>query len=88
MAKPNLTDISGQAKKLERTNGNIIEYYVAENTYNVAQLQSELDQLKSKIPKPTDKELIEMGKMLHPYYQQQDNSLRIAEIERILALEE
>jgi hypothetical protein len=86
MAKPSLSDIPGQEKRLERAKDTITEYYVAEKVYNVAQLKSELEQLEYSIPEPSNEELIEVGKQTHPFYMQNDNSTRIAEIKSILGI--
>ena len=84
MARPSLSDIPGQEKKLERAKDTITEYYGAEKVYDTAQLKSELEQLEYSIPEPSNEELIEAGKQTHPFYMQQDNSARIAEIKKIL----
>jgi SMC interacting uncharacterized protein involved in chromosome segregation len=64
-----------------------IRYRVVKEEINLEQLRQEKENLQAQldIPEPTKEELIEQGKMMHPFYQ--DNSwveARITEIDSIL----
>lgn len=86
MAKPLLSN-TGQEKKRVREGDKITEYFVRGVEYSANQLEQELEMLEFNIDKPSEQELIEYGKSVHPYYTQQDNSARIAEIKGILGIE-
>lgn len=89
MSKPSLSDIPGQTKKIEATNGDVIEYSVAETTFNKSKLEKEKARLEHDlaIPEPTDAELIEMMKQSHPWYTRDTAAMtaRITEINELLA---
>lgn len=59
-------------------------YVVVEETLNLDALRLELEQLEATMPEPSDAELIEIGKMNHPYYMVQRDEERIAYIKQIL----
>lgn len=80
-----LSEDSQQAELVVAQDENTaIKYQVVEQTLDLNALRQELDMLENPMPKPTDQELVELGKMHHPYYMQPDNSVRIAEIKSIL----
>jgi hypothetical protein len=63
-----------------------IRYQVVSEVIDLKRLRQELEQLEFFMPEPTDEELIEIGKQMHPFYMQNDNSIRIAEIKSILGI--
>lgn len=64
----------------------IIKYSVSEEVINKKDLKIELDNLLAESNKPTDKELQELGKWVHPYYTNPNRDERIAEIKAILGV--
>jgi len=64
-----------------------VKYTVVEETIDLEALRQEKEALEQQLamPKPSDKELIEMGKGVHPYYQPKEMiEARIREINSIL----
>jgi len=64
-----------------------IRYRVVEERIDLEALRQEKENLQTQldVPEPTKEELIEMGRMMHPYYQGKDwIANRIKEIDNIL----
>jgi len=63
-------------------------YKVVEETIDLEALRQEKQQLEQELnwQEPTEAELIELGKMQHPYYMRDENFIknRIKEIEELL----
>jgi hypothetical protein len=64
----------------------IVTYTVSENRINKKDLLVELSQLQAEAIKPTDKELLDLGRSMHPYYTNPNRDTRIAEIQSILGV--
>jgi len=67
-----------------KEDGKIYEIATTKRLINLDNLKAELE-MKKAIPEPTDKELIEMGKMFHPYYlnDTKDLEAKIKELEKV-----
>lgn len=61
-----------------------IRYKIVGEEINLTALKAELEKLENKMKEPDNEELINLGRLYHPYYTQIDNSERIAEIKEIL----
>jgi len=64
-----------------------VKYFVQEESIDLEALRREREMLEQilNIPKPSDEELIEIGKMQHPYFQERTHiQTRINEINKIL----
>lgn len=87
MAKPGLQDNSQVTEKIEHLDNNTLRRYrVVEEFIDLTPLRIEKAQLEKVIPQPTDAELIEYGKTVHPYYSvdKERNAKRLQEINKIL----
>lgn len=64
------------------------KYRVVEETIDLEALKREKEQLEAQLqmPEPTQEELIEAGKLIHPYYQINKEAIqeRIKQIEELL----
>ena len=82
-----LSTLSGQEQIKIIDKNTAIKYYVKEEVIDLGALKQEKENLEQmlNIPKPTDEELIELGKSQHPYYQDKTYIRdRIEQINKIL----
>ncbi len=84
---PDLSALAGQTQIKRLDEKTAIKYRVVEEAIDLEALRQEKESLEAMLamPEPTTEELIEMGKSMHPYYQDREwVANRLEEINRIL----